>query len=209
MIASHPALNLDDATTQLARALAEHPSMTRIVVTGFMGCGKSTIGRKLSQAMNFHFVDTDTMIEQQYGKKCGDIFSEEGEPMFRQYERDALEKSIAMNHTIIATGGGALVRQDNLNLALDECIVVYLDVETEDLLERILFSPKDRPLIDVPDPQIVVDQMLEKRLPFYEQAQVHVSATGLSTNETLTAIVEALDRYVRFFLPMLRPASEG
>jgi shikimate kinase len=207
MTSPHPALNIDEATQQLAQNLAEHPAMTRIVITGFMGCGKSTIGRKLSQAMGFGFVDTDTMIEQRRGKKCGDIIHEEGEPAFRRYERDALEKAITLERTIIATGGGALVRQDNLDLALDEAIVVYLDVETDDLLERILFSPKDRPLIDVPDPKPVVEEMLDKRLPYYEQAQVHVDATNLSANETLTAILGALDRYVRYFLPMLEPAT--
>jgi shikimate kinase len=195
---------LPEPIQQLAETLSTVPTLSRIVLTGFMGCGKSTLGRKLAHALGFQFLDTDAVIEHQRRMKIPDIFALEGEKAFRAYERDVLQDCMTLEHYVIATGGGALINQENLDLVLDEALVIYLEVDENDLLERILFSPKDRPLMDVSDPKVVFDTMLDARRPFYEQAHVHVNTRNLKPQDALIAIIEALDIYVHKFLPSLK-----
>jgi shikimate kinase len=203
---SVPGSHTTDDTTlppEYCENLAQHPALTRLVLTGFMGCGKSTLGRKLAERLHFNFIDLDTFVENKQKKRIADIFTQEGEAAFRAYEQDALNTVLGWQHYVIATGGGALVQQDNLNAALDASVVIYLQIDTEDLLERILFSPKERPLMDVPDPQQVLDAMFNVRAPFYEQAQVHVNTMGLKPDEATEAVLKGLHNYVTYFLPNL------
>ena len=200
-------LSLPEKTRQHLDVLETHPALTRLVLTGFMGCGKSTLGRKLASALHFRFIDTDHAIEHFYHKKIARIFQEDGEAVFRQYEKDCLAHCLSQDRTVIATGGGALVRQDNLDFALDHAIVIYIEVDEADLLERILFSPKERPLINVKNPDAMVKGLYAERLPFYEQAQVHVQTGGLKPQEALEAVIEGLYNYVTYFLPSVSSAS--
>jgi shikimate kinase len=207
-----PSSSPDSSSSVLAPGyigeVARHPALSRLILTGFMGCGKSTLGRKLADKLRYTFVDLDSMIEKQQHKKIVDIFQQDGEAAFREYERQALQQCMTLERHVIATGGGALVRQDNLDLALDGGIVVYIEIQPEDLLERILFSPKDRPLMDVPDPEAVFTRLFEQRKPFYEQAQVHVDTARLKPDEAVQAILTSLDKYVRYFLPVLPERTE-
>lgn len=189
--------------TEFCETLARHPALTRLVLTGFMGCGKTTLGRKLAERLNFNFVDLDALIEKNQKKRITDIFASEGEAAFRQYERNELHNVLKWEHYVIATGGGALVCQENLNHALDNSVVVYIQMDTHDLLERILFSPKERPLMDVPNPQQVIETMFVARSPFYEQAQVHVNTLGLKPSLATEEVLKSLHNYVTRFLPNL------
>ncbi len=184
-------------------AIRHAPALERLVLTGFMGCGKSTIGKRLAQVLGFQFIDTDLTIEHAHRCKIPQIFQEKGEAVFRQYESDCLKQSLEARHMVIATGGGALVRQDNLDLALDEAVVIYLELDEAELLQRVLFSPKERPLINVKDPVAIVHQLFEARRPFYEQAQVHVATGGLKPEEAVSAVIQGLYKYLRYFLPTL------
>jgi shikimate kinase len=194
-------LPLSEKAQEHVDALKTHPALTRLVFTGFMGCGKSTLGRKLASVLGFRFVDTDNAIEHFHHKKIARIFQEDGEATFRNYESDCLAHCLSQDHTVIATGGGALVRQDNLDLALDNAIVIYIEMDENDLLERVMFSPKERPLINVKDPSTVVKRLYAERTPFYEQAQVHVQTGDLKPQEALEAVIESLYNYVTYFLP--------
>jgi shikimate kinase len=82
-------------------------------------------------------------------------------------------------------------------------VVIYIQIDPDDLLERILFSPKDRPLMDVPNPHQVLDEMFKARAPFYEQAQVHVNTMGLKPSQATDAVLKGLHNYVTYFLPNL------
>jgi shikimate kinase len=88
-----------------------------------------------------------------------------------------------------------------LDLALDNAIVIYIEMDENDLLERVMFSPKERPLINVKDPSTVVKRLYAERTPFYEQAQVHVQTGDLKPQEALEAVIESLYNYVTYFLP--------
>ena len=186
-----------------AETLKRHPALSRLVFTGFMGCGKSTLGRKLAGVLGFRFVDTDNAIEQFHRKKIARLFQEDGEATFRRYESECLARCLTQERTVIATGGGALVDQDNLDLALDLALVIYIEVDEAHLLERVLFSPKERPLINVKDPSSVVKRLYAERTPFYEQAQVHVQTAYLKPQEALEAVLESLYNYVTYFLPSM------
>lgn len=171
---------------------ASPPWPNRITLTGFMGCGKTTLGKKLAKRLGYTFIDTDQLIEHQQGAKTSDLFSVHGEAYFRTLEQQALAEVLQRDRCVIATGGGALVRQPNLQWALEQSTVVYLELPFEELLERVLFSPKDRPLVDVKDPETVVHHLFESRLPFYQQAHITLSTYKLSPYESVAKLIQAL-----------------
>jgi shikimate kinase len=160
-----------------------------------MGCGKSTLGRKLAQTLGLPFLDTDKQIEKETHQRIPDIFSLYGEEHFREVERQVLELCLNQPQVVIATGGGALVDQANLDLALKAGWVIYIDMPPEQLLERVLFSPKDRPLIDVPNPEDVFFQRFEERLPFYQQAHISVDTAGLRPEQAVDVLLRGLLAY--------------
>ncbi len=200
-------LILSETTQTQLNSLNQHPALNRLVLTGFMGCGKSTLGRKLSSILGFRFVDTDNAIEKRQRRKIPDIFKIEGEAAFRTYEKEILEHYLKRSRVVIATGGGALVQQDNLDLALDHSLVIYIEMDEQELLDRVLFSPKERPLINVKNPHDVVERLFVARRPFYEQAQVHVQTGGLKPSQALEAVIEGLYNYVTYFLPSVAPVT--
>ncbi|MFM7389357.1 MAG: shikimate kinase [Vampirovibrionales bacterium] len=171
---------------------ASPPWPKRITLTGFMGCGKTTLGKKLAKRLGYTFIDTDQLIEHQQGAKTSDLFSIHGEAYFRTLEQQALAEVLQRDRCVIATGGGALARQPNLQWALEQSTVVYLELPFEELLERVLFSPKDRPLVDVKDPETVVHQLFQSRLPFYQQAHITLCTYKLSPHESIAKLIQAL-----------------
>jgi len=180
-------------------ALQQHASQKgpKLILTGFMGCGKSTLGRKLAQTLGITFIDTDKQIEKDTHQKIPDIFSLYGEAHFRTIERQVLTGCLQQPNCVIATGGGALVEQTNLDLALTAGWVIYIDMPPEQLLERVLFSPKDRPLIDVPNPEEVFYQRFEERLPFYQQSHVTVQTANMKPEQAVEQVLLALDAFLK------------
>ena len=146
----------------------------RIFLIGYMGCGKSTMGRKLSKILNATFIDLDKYIEEKYFKTIPQIFAEEGEAAFREKERASLKEVAEFDDVIVATGGGAPCFFDNMDVMNEAGLCVFLDVETEELANRLIHSKTERPLIKGKSPEELVDfieEMMEKRRPFYEKAK--------------------------------------
>jgi len=119
----------------------------RIFLIGFMGCGKSTMGRSLASLLNLTFIDLDTYIEGKYFKTVPQIFAEEGEAEFRKKENKVLEEVSFFDDVIVATGGGAPCFFDNMEVMNQSGYCVFLDVEIDTLVDRLMHSKTERPLI--------------------------------------------------------------
>lgn len=150
----------------------------RIYLIGYMGSGKSTLGRRLSKHLDLQFVDMDHYIEERNCKTVPQIFAEEGEAEFRKKERKALEELAEFTHIVIATGGGAPCFFDNIDLMNKSGKTVYLNINPKILADRLLTSKTERPLIKGKSRDELVtfiDETLRKRNEFYLQAQYQIT----------------------------------
>ncbi len=163
----------------------------RIYLIGYMGCGKSTLGRKLSEHLGLQFVDMDHYIEERNCKTIPQIFSEEGEVEFRKKERKALEELSEFTDIVIATGGGAPCFFDNIELMNKTGKTIYLNIDPKILADRLLKSKTERPLIKGKSRDELVafiDDTLKKRNEFYLQAAYQITEPGVDLDFVKTLI---------------------
>lgn len=156
-----------------------------------MGCGKSTLGRKLADHSGMQFIDMDNYIEMRNCKTVPQIFEEEGEDAFRIIERKALEELSEFNNVIIATGGGAPCFFDNINLMNQTGKTIYLNIDPDILAERLIKSKSDRPLIRGKSKKELIEFIntsLEKRNKFYKQAQFQITQPDTGLNDIMEMI---------------------
>ena len=140
-----------------------------IVLCGFMGSGKSTIGNLLSKKTGMSFIDLDSYVEQKENKTVAEIFADNGEDYFRQLERDASKELSQKKSLVIATGGGTLTFQENVDAFKTSGKIVLLDVPVEVVSER-LQGDTTRPLLNRPDKEQAMRELYEKRMPLYQSA---------------------------------------
>ncbi len=167
----------------------------RIFLTGFMGCGKSTVGALAAPLLGWRFQDLDQEIEARAGRGVAAIFASGGEEAFRAREREALLATPV--RTVCGLGGGALVDPANLNWARMHGLVIYLQVDAEELCRRLEGSPVRRPLLENDRGQRLagerllarISALLEVRTPTYVQAHCTIEATGISAEEAAGAVV--------------------
>ena len=162
-----------------------------IILTGFMGTGKSSVGEALAKRLDRPFVDMDTLIEEREGRSVRQIFEEAGEAYFRQLESALCREIAAWRGCVIATGGGTLVNPKNL-AALKGHYIVCLDCEAETLWQR-LAAADDRPMLDSADKKTRLLNLLQARQSAYARIPHHVDVTQLS-------IDEAADEVLRDFI---------
>ena len=140
-----------------------------IILCGFMGCGKSTIGNLLSKKMGMSFVDLDSYIEKRENKTVAEIFADSGEEYFRQIEKEVSKELARKKALIIATGGGTLTFRENVDVFKNSGKIVLLDVPVEVVSER-LREDTTRPLLNRPDKEQAMRELYEKRMPLYKNA---------------------------------------
>lgn len=143
--------------------------MKNIVLCGFMGSGKSSVGAALSVLTGAQFVDMDRYIEKQEGKRISAIFREKGEAYFRQLENRAAVALSSQSGQIIATGGGAVMHPDNVRAFRSGGVIVLLDVPLY-VVQKRLRSDRSRPLLNTPNRGHVLRELYRKRLPYYRAA---------------------------------------
>ncbi len=147
-----------------------------IFITGFMGCGKTTQGKKLAKAIGYYFIDLDEYIANKFDKNITDIFKEIGETEFRIIETNALNECIKDNQkTIIATGGGTPCFNDNLEVMKRSGKIIYLKMSPLELFGRLFNAKGDRPLIKDKEDQdmlLYIENLLNTREVFYNQAHL-------------------------------------
>src|SRR5512134_1224561 len=167
-----------------------------VVLVGFMGSGKTSVGRKLARKLRAGFVDVDERIERAAGRPIRDIFSAEGEPAFRAREKAALRDALSVPGRVVAPGGGAFLDEENRALLSAYAPVVFLSARAETLLAR-LPGISDRPLLRGADRGRVVRDLLARRLPGYRKADHTVVTDGLTVDEVADRIVEWLTKTER------------
>ena len=160
-----------------------------IVLTGFMGTGKTTVGRILAERLGYQFVDTDVYIEEVSGQTIPEIFAEHGEPHFRALEEQAARALSGQTGTIVATGGGMMLSATIKDIFSPTSYIFCLTAPADEILHRVLSDEKtmERPLLKVDDPKAKIIQMLTDRAPLYGQY------TQIDTlNKTAVQVADAI-----------------
>jgi len=152
-----------------------------------MGTGKTVVGHQLARRLCFQMVDTDELIERRAHQRIADIFREEGEPRFREYEREVVTELAQCRRTVIATGGGLAVNPDNLASLKRHSLVVCLWASPEMIWRRV-HHQSHRPLLHDPDPLAKIHRLLAEREPFYRQADVLVNTDMRSVRAVTTQV---------------------
>lgn len=164
--------------------------MRSLVLVGPPGAGKSTIGRRLARALSLDLIDTDEAIEQRFGKTCGEVFSELGEPAFRKVEEEVVAETL-QGSGVISLGGGAVLSAATRELLLDR-EVIWLDVDVQEGLRRT--QDDSRPVLQSEDPEARYKQILAEREPFYrEVASFKARTNGLTPQKIVTEILSYLE----------------
>lgn len=170
-----------------------------VFLIGFMGAGKTSVGRALARRLRWRFVDLDDRIEARAGRSIAAIFAESGEEAFRQAETAALRDLLGELHVerpaVVALGGGAPVRKENAEL-LTACgeLLVFLDAPFEVVRARCRATPTERPLIREPEP---ARQLYEDRRPHYLKASLRVDTASQSVEQAAAEIAMALSLEAR------------
>ena len=168
-----------------------NPPRDNIILIGFMGSGKSSVGRLIARKLRFQFLDTDLLVEERARSRIKDIFARPGgEVQFRERETAALESLlVGTRRHVIATGGGIVTQPRNIPLLQQLGWVVLLQADAEEIYRRVARN-HDRPLLKVKDPKARVHEMLAARDPFYrEAAQFIVDSTGMRREDVAECIV--------------------
>ena len=164
-----------------------------IVLIGFMGCGKTTVGRELHQRLGYPLVDMDQVIEERTGKSIPTIFADSGEAAFREMETSLLKEITAQagsERRIISTGGGIVGSEENRTLLKQLGYVVWLCAPIEVILERTSKN-RNRPLLQTEDPAAKIQLLMDQRYPLYEEvAHLKLDTSGLDFSELATGILE-------------------
>ena len=180
--------------------MAASRDIRNLALVGFMGVGKSTVGRILAEQLRFEFLDTDERIEREAGRSVRQIFAEHGEPVFRGMERRLVQSLAGRNHLIISTGGGLIVDPENLADLRQHAMVVCLWASPETIYERVRYQ-SHRPLLQTPDPLAKIREMLAQRESAYRQADVLVGVERRTAREIAQHVVHQ-------FNAMRKPAAE-
>ena len=169
---------------------------TSVALIGFMGAGKTAVGRELAARLGKEFIDLDTLIEQKAGRTIPDIFREDGEIAFRELEIDAARELGGRKNTVIACGGGIVLNKINVDRLKKECIIVYLKASPSALLRRTSGDKTGRPLLPKSGRAAEIRALLGYRRPYYERAAditIDTSRTGVEA--VVRKIMEELDGY--------------
>lgn len=171
---------------------------TSVALVGFMCAGKSTVGRMLAERLHKTFVETDLLIEERAGLSVAQVFSTCGEERFRELEAEVVADVSTRGDSVIACGGGVVLRPSNVRLLRAGAVVVYMDVSPEKVLQR-LGPPSDvRPLLSGEDREARVLKLMEQRMPAYRAAaELVVDTSELSPQAVVAEIERLLTHYER------------
>jgi shikimate kinase len=169
--------------------MSDARTVHNLALVGFMGTGKSSVGRLAAEHLGFAFIDTDELIENETGKSIPQIFAQQGEAAFRQLERDMVHTLRARRETVIATGGGLVADPSNLASLKSHALVICLWASPETIWERVR-AQTHRPLLQTPDPAAKIRELLEQRAPAYRQSDVLIHTGFRSAKEVAQQVLQ-------------------
>ncbi|MBM4141879.1 MAG: shikimate kinase [Nitrospira sp.] len=165
--------------------------MKNIVLTGFMGTGKTEVGKELSRLLDMKLIDVDTEIEKSRKLTINDIFKKFGEPRFREIETEMIKNLSEKKNIIISTGGGAVLKQENMNALRKNGVIVCLTASPETILKRTSRN-NDRPLLQVENPLKKIKELLNFRKPFYEKADIIINTNDKTPLQIAEEIIDEI-----------------
>lgn len=161
--------------------------MNNIILVGFMGTGKSVVGKKLAAKLNKDFVESDDVIEAREKMPIRDIFEKKGEPYFRRVEKEVIKEASSRKNVVISAGGGAIMDEENFNNLKNSGTLICLKASPDTILKRTK-DLKTRPLLNVPDPKKRIGGLLKKREPYYNKADLIIETDNLSIEQVVERI---------------------
>jgi shikimate kinase len=174
-------------TARLAKAVGDRS----IVMVGLMGCGKSSVGRRLAAELGLPFVDADGEIERAAGQTIPEIFAEHGEAYFRDGERRVIARLLGGGPQVLATGGGAFINAETRARIKEQAISVWLRAGLPVLMRRVA-RRSNRPLLQAADPEAVMRQLMEARYPVYAEADITVESRDVPHDVIVDEVLAAL-----------------
>ena len=182
--------SLSQEIENIREKLGNHP----IVLVGLMGAGKSSIGRRLAEKLNFPFVDADHEIEVAADKSIAEIFADHGETYFREGERRVISRLIENGAQVLATGGGAFINDDTRERIAGHGVSVWLKADLPLLMKRVS-KRADRPLLLNDDPQAVMQRLMDERYPVYAKADVTVESRDVQHTQMVNDVIKMLAKW--------------
>lgn len=164
-----------------------------IILTGFMGTGKTSVGKIVASKLAFKFVDMDELIEKTTGMKISEIFEKFGEPRFRDLESEIVKLLTKKRGQVISTGGGVVLREENIFNFKKSGVIFCLKASEKTIFER-LRNCKNRPLLQVENLKERITELLKQRTPFYEKADLMIDTEGLTPQEVADKIIREYKR---------------
>ncbi len=167
--------------------------MNNIYIVGFMGTGKTAVGKELAKKKKWQFLDLDDLIELREKRTIAEIFAQEGEPYFRRIEKRVLQEVSREKKFVVACGGGVVMDKDNIKTMKDTGMIICLSAQPEVILKRTT-GYMYRPLLNVKDPKKQIELLLKLRAPYYAQADKTIDTSNLSVKEVTAKIIKLILR---------------
>ncbi len=169
-----------------------------IALVGFMGTGKSAVGKRLAKRLSWKFIDIDSIIEKSASLTIPEIFEQLGEEEFRNLERISIYGATRNNDQVISTGGGAFSDPDIRQWLLDNCLVVCLNASPETILKRVNRRINKRPLLaSADDPLVTIQSLLKKRQSDYAQADIQIESSDQGLDAEVDVVYQAIQSYLK------------
>ena len=205
---SETAAPAQTSTTQEAD-IASALGRRSVVLVGMMGAGKSTIGRRLAARLRLPFLDADVEIETAHaGVTIPEIFATHGEPYFRDGEARVIARLLDSGPAVIATGGGAFMREETRNRIRDKAVSIWLKADVEIIMKRVK-RRADRPLLQTEDPAATVSRLLEGREPIYRTADLTILSRDVPHDRIVDECIDALRARLCADAPSAQPTTDG
>src|SRR4051794_39368899 len=166
-----------------------------IVLGGMMGAGKSTIGRRLAARLRLSFVDADSEIEEAHRMSIPEIFEAHGEPYFRNGEARVIARLLEAGPSVLATGGGAFMREETRNRIRDKAVSIWLKADADTILKRGR-RRGDRPLLQTSDPAATIGRLIDERHPVYQLADITIASREVLHEKIVEECIAALHEWL-------------